>query len=51
MQTILQDDDGALILGFHDWLDAHSDRVGGHTPHSGFDMDNGRICEKAWLKT
>ncbi len=50
MQAMLHDDGGALIPAFRDWLDAHTDRVGGHTPHSGFDMDNGRICEKAWLK-
>jgi peptide/nickel transport system substrate-binding protein len=50
MQAMLHDDGGALIPAFRDWLDAHADRVGGHTPHSGFDMDNGRICEKAWLK-
>ena len=51
MQAMLHDDGGALIPAFRDWLDAHTDRVGGHTPHSGFDMDNGRICEKAWLKS
>lgn len=51
MQAMLHDDGGALIPAFRDWLDAHNDRVGGHTPHSGFDMDNGRICEKAWLRT
>ena len=27
-----------------------NDKVGGHTPHGGFDMDNGYILEKAWLK-
>ncbi len=51
MQAMLHDDGGALIPAFRDWLDAHADRVGGHVPHSGFDMDNGRICEKAWLRS
>jgi len=49
MQAMLHDDGGMLIPAFRDWLDAHTLKVGGHTPHSGFDMDNGRICEKAWL--
>jgi peptide/nickel transport system substrate-binding protein len=51
MQKMLHDDGGALIPVFRDWLDAHADKVGGHTPHDGFDLDNGRICEKAWLKS
>jgi peptide/nickel transport system substrate-binding protein len=50
MQAMLHDQGGALIPAFRDWLDAHNTRVGGHTPHSGFDLDNGRIAEKAWLK-
>ena len=49
MQAMLHDDGGLIIPAFRDWLDARSSRVGGHTPHSGFDMNNGRICEKAWL--
>ena len=40
----------ALMAVFKDWLDAHSEKVGGHTPHSGFDMDNGYIMQKAWIK-
>ncbi len=50
MQTVLRDSSGSLIPCFRDWLDAHHQRVGGHTPHSGFDMDNGRIAEKAFLR-
>ena len=50
MQAMLTADSGTLIPCFRDWLDAHNRKVGGHTPHSGFDMDNGRICEKAWIK-
>ena len=50
MQKMLQEEGGAIIPVFRDWLDAHSDKVGGHTPHGGFDMDNGMIMEKAFLK-
>ncbi len=50
MQKMLHDDGGAIIPMFRDWLDAHNTNVGGHTPHGGFDMDNGMIMEKAWLK-
>lgn len=50
MQAMLTDQSGTLIPCFRDWLDAHHRKVGGHTPHSGFDMDNGRIAEKAWFK-
>ncbi len=50
MQKMLHDDGGAIIPVFRDWLDAHSEKVGGHTPHGGFDMDNGMILEKAWIK-
>ena len=48
---VLNEDGGALIPAFRDWLDAHNDKVGGHTPHGGFDMDNGMILDKAWLKS
>ncbi len=51
MQAMLNEDGGALIPAFRDWLDAHHDNVGGHTPHSGFDMDNGLILQKVWLKS
>jgi peptide/nickel transport system substrate-binding protein len=50
MQKQLSEDGGALIPVFRDWLDAQSSKVGGHTPHNGFDMDNGRIVDKAWIK-
>ena len=50
LQAMLTDTGGSLIPCFRDWLDAASTKVGGLTPHSGFDMQNGRICEKAWLK-
>ena len=50
MQAMLTEQSGTLIPCFRDWLDAQSKKVGGHTPHSGFDMCNGRIAEKAFLK-
>ena len=50
MQAMLTEESGTLIPCFRDWLSAQSKKVGGHTPHSGFDMDNGRIAEKAFLK-
>ena len=50
LQAMLTDGGGTLIPCFRDWLDARHRKVGGHTPHSGFDMDNGRIAEKAFLK-
>ena len=50
LQAILTDTGGTLIPCFRDWLDARHRKVGGHTPHLGFDMDNGRIAEKAFLK-
>jgi peptide/nickel transport system substrate-binding protein len=51
MQALLNEQGGAIIPVFKDWLDAHLDKVGGHTPHGGFDMDNGYITQKAWIKT
>jgi peptide/nickel transport system substrate-binding protein len=51
MQEILYNDGATIIPVFGIWLEAHSKNVGGHTPHAGFDMDNGWIVEKAWLKS
>ena len=50
MQAVLHDDGGAIIPVFRDWIDAHNDAVGGHTPHGGFEMDNGYILEKAFIR-
>jgi peptide/nickel transport system substrate-binding protein len=50
MQAILHENGGAIIPVFRDWLDAHHANIGGHTPHSGFDMDNGYILDKAFIK-
>ena len=49
-QRLLDEDGATVIPAFRDWVDAHSAKVGGHTPHSLFDMDNGYIVDKAWLK-
>jgi peptide/nickel transport system substrate-binding protein len=49
MQEILHDDGATIIPLFGIWLEAHNKNVGGHTPHGGYDMDNGWIAEKAWL--
>jgi peptide/nickel transport system substrate-binding protein len=49
--TVMLHEDGcAIIPVFREWIDAHNEKAGGHTPHSGFDMDNGYIVEKAWIK-
>jgi peptide/nickel transport system substrate-binding protein len=50
MQAMLSEDGGAVIPAFRDWIDAHHGNIGGHTPHSGLDMDNGYILEKAFMK-
>jgi len=51
MQRMLHEDGGAIIPVFSDWVDGHNKKVRGHTPHSMFDMCNGRIGEKVWLET
>ena len=51
LQRMLHDDVATIIPDFRDFLDAHNVRVGGHTPHHGFDLDNNLICEKAWLRS
>jgi peptide/nickel transport system substrate-binding protein len=51
MQAILHDDGATIVPAFRDWLDGHTKNVGGHTPHGGFDMNNGYISEQAWLKS
>ena len=50
MQALLYHDGATIVPVFRDWLDAHNKNVGGHTPHGGFDMNNGWIVEQAWLK-
>jgi peptide/nickel transport system substrate-binding protein len=50
MQKMLSDEGGAVIPVFRDWLSADNGKVGGHVPTGGFDMDNGFILEKAWIK-
>jgi peptide/nickel transport system substrate-binding protein len=51
MQGIMRDDGGAIIPFFRDWIDAHRDNVGGHNPHGGFELDNGYILDKAFIKS
>ncbi len=50
MQKLICDDGGAIIPAFRDWLDAHHEKVGGHTPTGGAELDNGYILEKAWIR-
>jgi len=50
MQAMLSEQGGALIPVFSDWVDAHRSKVKGHTPHTLFDLNNGRLCEKVWLE-
>lgn len=50
MQRMLHEEGGALIPLFKDWLDVHDTKVKGHTPHGMFDLDNGRIVQKAWIE-
>ncbi|WP_158554792.1 ABC transporter substrate-binding protein [Methylovirgula sp. 4M-Z18] len=50
MQAMLSDEGGALIPVFKDWLQAGSKKIGGLAPTSGFDMNNGYVCEQAWVK-
>ncbi len=51
LQAILHDEGATVVPAFRDWVDGHNKNVGGHTPHGGFDMDNGLIADKAWLKS
>ncbi len=50
MQALVSDEGAALIPVFKDWLQAASKKIGGLAPTSGFDMNNGYICEQAWVK-
>jgi len=49
-QRMLSEEGGALIPAFQDYLSTSTDKVGGITVHKGFDMDNGRVMEKAFIK-
>ena len=50
MQKLLHDDGGAIIPAFRDWLDAHHEKVGGHTATGGAELANRYILEKAWIR-
>jgi peptide/nickel transport system substrate-binding protein len=49
-QALMSADVATLIPAFQDYLDAHNDKVGGHTPHSLAPLDNNNITQKAWIK-
>jgi peptide/nickel transport system substrate-binding protein len=49
-QAMLHNSPGNLVPAFRDWVDAHSSKIGGHTPHTLFDMDGGYILDKAFFK-
>jgi len=49
MQAMLNQEGGAIVPAFQDWLEGHQARVQGHTPHSLFDFCNGRLAEKVSL--
>ena len=50
MQALIASEGGAVIPLFRDWLDARQDRVGGLLPHSGGELANGYVLERAWLR-
>ena len=49
-QAMLHTSPATLIPAFRDWVDAHSTKIAGHTPHTLFDMDGGYFVDKAWFK-
>ncbi len=49
-QALMSDDVASLVPAFRDTVDAHNDKVGGHTPHALSDLDSSNITSKAWLK-
>ncbi len=49
-QAIMSAQVATLVPAFRDYIDAHHDNVGGHTPHALFDLDNTLLTQKAWLK-
>lgn len=49
-QAIMSANVATLVPAFRDYIDAHHDNVGGHTPHALFDLDNTLLTQKAWLK-
>ena len=50
MQEMLSKEGGVLVPGFRDYLSASNKKIGGITPHNGFDLDNGRVLEKAFFR-
>lgn len=49
MQALVNEDGGAMIPLFGDYLDAVSNKVGGATPHPLFNFMGGRLAERVWL--
>lgn len=50
LQAMLHDSPASIIPAFRDWVDAHSTKLAGHTPHTLFDMNGGYIIDSAWFK-
>ena len=50
MQEMLSTQGGVLVPGFRDYLSATNKKIGGVTVHNGFDLDNGRVIEKAYFR-
>jgi peptide/nickel transport system substrate-binding protein len=50
MQAMLHEEGGALIPLFRNWIDARRDAIGGFAARGGFELANGYILEKAFLK-
>jgi peptide/nickel transport system substrate-binding protein len=49
-QAIMSAQVATLVPAFRDYIDAHQDNVGGHTPHGLFDLDNTLLTQKGWMK-
>ncbi len=50
MQTLLHEEGGAIIPFFRNWIDARRDGIGGYAAKGGFELANGYILEKAFLR-
>lgn len=50
-QTIMHEEVATVVPAFRNNLDAHNNKVGGHTPHGLSNLNNNDIISKAWIKT
>jgi peptide/nickel transport system substrate-binding protein len=50
MQALLQEEGGAIIPLFRNWIDARRDGISGYAAKGGAELANGYILEKAFLK-